>query len=68
MGLSVSDVLEIYDEGAPFEGAGGTRYIVPGLKIGEMEIATVSTYDAQGVLLEADGQIAPGDIVRMKQD
>lgn len=67
VGLSSGDTLEVYEEGTMIDAAGGYRYIVPGVKIGEMKISTVSQRRADAMPAEGVGTMKVGNIVRLKK-
>jgi hypothetical protein len=64
-GLKQGDILEVYDISNIFQGAQGQRFIVPGLKTGEVEITAVSADKAEAVVVSGD-PIKPGSSVRLK--
>ena len=64
-GLKQGDILEVYDISNVFQGARGQRFIVPGLKTGEVEITAVSADKAEAVVLSGD-KLKPGSSVRPK--
>jgi hypothetical protein len=64
-GLKQGDILEVYDISNVFLGAQGQRFLVPGLKTGEVEITAVSADKAEAVIVSGD-QINPGSSVRLK--
>lgn len=65
VGLKQGDILEVYDTSNVFQGAQGQRFIVPGLKTGEVEITAVFEDKAEAVVVSGD-QIKPGSSVRLK--
>ncbi|MEE4261728.1 MAG: hypothetical protein V2I56_03495 [Desulfobacteraceae bacterium] len=65
IGLKVGDVLEVYDSSRIIEGVGGQRFITPGLKIGEIEIVTL-TADTSEARLISGKDIIKGSTVRRK--
>lgn len=67
VGLSVDDELEVFAEGQTFTAAGESRYIVPGVKVGEAKITAVSDHQSEIVLVEKTGEMAAGSIVRKKE-
>ena len=65
IGLKVGDVLEVFDSKRIIEGVGGQRFITPGLKIGEIEILTI-TPDTSEARLVSGKDIIKGSTVRRK--
>jgi len=66
VGLKQGDILEVYDISNVFQGAQGQRFILPGLKTGEVEITAVSADKAEAVVVSGD-KIKPGSSVRPKE-
>jgi len=66
VGLSVDDELEVFAEGQILGAAGESRYIVPGIKVGEATITAVSDTQSEVVMREKSGEIKVGSIVRKK--
>jgi hypothetical protein len=66
-GLLLGDKLDVYAEGRTVDVAGGYRYIVPGVKIGEMKISAVFPKKAEVMAVEGIGAIKAGNIVRLKK-
>ncbi|MFH0726135.1 MAG: hypothetical protein V2B19_07270 [Pseudomonadota bacterium] len=66
-GLAVGDKLEAYGEGRQVDSAGGYRYIIPGVKIGEMKISAVFPRKAEVAAVEGGGAIRVGSVVRLKK-
>jgi hypothetical protein len=66
-GLSLGDKLEVYGEGREVDAAGGYRYIVPGVKIGEMKISAVFPRKADVTTAEGVGAMKVGNRVRLKK-
>lgn len=66
-GLEVGDVLDVFDNGREIEGVGGARFLVPGAKIGEIEVAAASPGRIEARILSGE-QIAPGAPVTLKTD
>ena len=64
-GLKVGDILEVYDSSRIIEGVGGQRFFTPGLKIGEIEIVTITENQSEAKLVDGDG-IITGSTVRRK--
>ena len=65
VGLKVGDILEVFDSSRIIEGIAGQRFITPGLKIGEIEIVSITDKHADARLIEGEG-IAAGSTVRRK--
>ena len=65
IGLKAGDVLEVFDSSRIIEGLGGQRFITPGLKIGEIEIVSITEKSSEAKLIEGNG-IAAGSTVRRK--
>ena len=65
IGLKTGDVLEVFDSSRIIEGIGGQRFITPGLKIGEIEIVSITENKSEARLVEGEGIIA-GSTVRRK--
>jgi hypothetical protein len=65
IGLKAHDVLEVFDSSRIIEGLGGQRFITPGLKIGEIEIVSITENNSEARLIEDNGIIA-GSTVRRK--
>ena len=63
--LEIGDVLEVYDSSRIIEGVGGQRFITPGLKIGEVEIATITKTTSETRLISGK-DIIKGSTVRRK--
>jgi len=66
-GLSVGDKLDVCGEGRTVGAAGGYRYIIPGVKFGEMKISAVFPRKAEVTASEGIGAIKVGNIVRLKK-
>lgn len=66
-GLLSGDALEVYGEGRMVDGAGGYRYIVPGVKIGELKISAVFPRKAEITAAEGVGVMKVGNVVRLKK-
>lgn len=65
IGLKVGDVLEVYDSSRIIEGVGGQRFITPGLKIGEVEIVTITKSTSETRQISGK-DIIKGSTVRRK--
>ena len=65
IGLKTGDVLEVFDSSRIIEGLGGERFITPGLKIGEIQIVSITEKNSEAKLIEGNGIIA-GSTVRRK--
>jgi hypothetical protein len=66
-GLLTGDTLEVYGEGRMVEAAGGYRYIVSGVKIGELKISAVFPRKAEVTAAEGVGAMKVGNMVRLKK-
>ena len=65
VGLEPGDILEVFDGSRIMEGVGGQHFFVPGLKIGEIEIVTI-TEDRLEAKLVSGEDIKKGSTVRRK--
>ena len=65
VGLEAGDILEVFDSSRIMEGIGGQHFFVPGLKIGEIEIVTI-TEDRMEAKLVLGEDIKKGSTVRRK--
>ena len=65
VGLKVGDVLEVFDSSRIIEGVGGQRFITPGLKIGEVEIVTITKNTSEARQISGK-DIIKGSTVRRK--
>ena len=65
VGLESGDILEVYDSSRTMEGVGSQRFFIPGLKIGEIEIVSI-TKDSLEAKLIAGEDIKTGSTVRRK--
>ncbi|MEJ2166908.1 MAG: hypothetical protein P8X90_15370 [Desulfobacterales bacterium] len=65
IGLKAGDVLEVFDSSRIIKGLAGQRFITPGLKIGEIEIVSITENKSEARLIEGEGIIA-GSTVRRK--
>lgn len=66
-GLAPGDILDVLDNGRVIEGLGGTRFLVPGPKIGEIEVVGSPAGRIEARILSGDG-FAPGLPVKLKAD
>jgi hypothetical protein len=64
-GLTTGKTLEVFGAGPVIESKDGQRYVMPGAKIGEAVISSVSAGDAEATLQE-EGVTGPGATVRVK--
>jgi hypothetical protein len=64
-GLSAGQVLKVYEPGPRIQGAEGQNYLLPGKKVGEVRIATVSSDSADAVIISGSG-IKIDDVVKTK--
>jgi hypothetical protein len=64
-GLKIGDDLEIFSGGTVIGGAGGERFIAPGIKIGEARITSMHSGGAEAV--QVSGKAEAGSIVRLKR-
>lgn len=51
IGLKTGDLFEVFDSSGIFEGVGGQRFFIPGLKVGEIKITAVYPDTAEAVLV-----------------
>jgi hypothetical protein len=65
VGLETGDILEVFDSSRTMEGVGGQRFFIPGLKIGVIEIVTI-TEDRLEAKLVSGEDIKKGSTVRRK--
>ena len=65
LGLEPGDILEVFDGSRIMEGVGGQRFFVPGFKIGEIEIVTISKDRLEAKLISGE-EIKTGSTVRRK--
>lgn len=65
VGLKKGDVLQVFDSGMVLDGVDGQRFIVPGRKAAEIEIAAVTEKQAEAVRFPGQ-EIKVGDLVRKK--
>ncbi len=65
VGLKTGDILEVFDSSRTIEGVGGQRFFIPGLKIGVIEIVTI-TEDRLEAKLVSGEDIKKGSTVRRK--
>jgi hypothetical protein len=66
-GLLSGDTFEVYSEGRMVEVAGGYRYILPGVKIGEAKISAIFPRKAEVTAAEGVGVLKVGNVVRLKK-
>jgi hypothetical protein len=64
-GLSEGRVLQVYEQGPKIQGAEGQTFLLPGKKIGEIRITTVSADSAEAVAISGSGFQAD-DVVKTK--
>ncbi|MDL1986602.1 MAG: hypothetical protein LWX08_02920 [Deltaproteobacteria bacterium] len=64
-GLILGDKLEVYDSGSIFEGKGGRKFFIPGLKIGEIKITALYPDRAEATLISGKS-IKVGSVVKIK--
>jgi len=65
VGLEPGDILEVYDSSRIMEGVGGQRFFIPGLKIGEIEIVSITEDRLEAKLISGE-DIKQGSTVRRK--
>ena len=65
VGLEPGDILEVYDSSRIMEGVGGQRFFIPGLKIGEIEIVSITENRLEAKLISGE-DIKKGSTVRRK--
>jgi hypothetical protein len=63
VGLKTGDILEVFDSSRIVEGTGGQRFFIPGLKIGRIEIVTITENSLEAKLIEGK-DIRTGSTVR----
>jgi len=64
-GLFSGDILEVYDSGKIIQGKDGQKFLLPGLKTGEIKLTNIYPDKAEAVLIKGD-KIKPGDSLRIK--
>lgn len=64
-GLEPGDEFEVYNSGGVFQGAGGHRFFIPGLKASEIKITAVSANMAEAVRISGQ-DIREGSSIRPK--
>ena len=62
-GLQPGDIYDIYNTGRLINGLAGERFLLPGKKVGIVQVMQVHLDKAEAILLEGEG-IKPGDIVK----
>ena len=62
-GIQAGDIYDIYDTGKLINGIGDERFLLPGKKVGVVQVTDVQEDKAETVILEDEG-IQQGDIVR----
>jgi hypothetical protein len=65
VGLKTGDILEVFDSSRTMEGVGGQRFFIPGLKIGVIEIVTITENRLEAKLVSGE-DIKRGSTVRRK--
>ena len=65
VGLDPGDILEVFDGSRIMEGIGGQHFFIPGLKIGEIEIVTITEDKLEAKLVSGEN-IKKGSTVRRK--
>ena len=65
IGLKIGDILEVFDSSRIIKGIGGQRFFTPGLKIGEIEIVSITENRTEAKILDGEA-IAEGSTVRRK--
>lgn len=65
VGLETGDILEVFASNRIMEGVGGQRFFIPGLKIGELEITTITEGRLEAKLVSGE-TIKKGSTVRRK--
>ncbi|MGD8264480.1 MAG: hypothetical protein PVG08_22395 [Desulfobacterales bacterium] len=66
VGLELGDTLEVHDSSRIIEGVGGRRFFTPGLKIGEVQIISITDEQSEATLTSGD-DIKEGSTVQ-KED
>lgn len=64
-GLKIGDLFDVFDSSGIFKGAGGQRFFIPGVKVGEIKITTVYPDKAEAILLSGK-DIQAGFSIRTK--
>jgi hypothetical protein len=64
-GLKTGELFDVFDNSGIFKGAGGQRFFIPGLKIGEIKVTTVHPDTAEAVLVSGH-DIRAGFSIRTK--
>jgi hypothetical protein len=67
-GLAIGNVLEVENRGDLLVASNGSKYILPGLKIGQIRISAVTPYAAEAVILGKNVRVAVGDVARFPVD
>ena len=65
-GLKIGDLFDVFDSSGIFKGAGGQRFFIPGVKVGEIKITTVYPDKAEAILLSGK-DIQAGFSIRAKE-
>ncbi len=65
VGLSAGRGLEVYARGSVVESKDGRRFLQPGERVGEAKVASVSSDQAEAVLIQP-AAVGPGGTVRLK--
>jgi hypothetical protein len=65
VGLETGDILEVYDSSRIMEGVAGQRFFIPGLKIGEIKIVSITEDSLEAKLITGEG-IKTGSTVQRK--
>jgi hypothetical protein len=65
-GLEPGDVLDVFDAGRVIQGQGGSRFLAPGIKIGEIEVSDTAGRLSARIL--SGTQISAGCMVKLKTD
>jgi hypothetical protein len=65
IGLKIGDILEVFDSSRIIKGIGGQRFFTPGLKIGEIEIVSITENRTEAKMVDGEA-IAEGSTVRRK--
>jgi hypothetical protein len=64
-GLKIGELFDVFDNSGVFKGAGGQRFFIPGVKVGEIKITSVYPDTAEAVLLSGH-DIRAGFSIRTK--
>ena len=66
VGIKSGDRFEVYAKGEPIRGAGGYRYLLPGVMVGEIQITAPHEERAEAVVVSGGG-VEPGFSIQQKR-